>query len=231
MNSSIESKSRKLSNARLSKPEELDAFSKIRLSRHFLMRDFLYSSSATVRGIANTPEDPEMTVRAGKALCERVLEPLLTRFGPLAITFGYQCRQALDCYLPASARKLGPTSSNPHQWDRGTFGDAIYARVDVLPYAVEDGEVSRDEVGRWMMYELDIDLLMQWSRSNVFCITIGPKPRRVWLQWGDASLGEMRRTVFMGADFWQWTYPTLPAEMRPRFGPSHTGGSIRWSKT
>lgn len=210
---------------------DLDAFSRIRLSRNFLMRDFLYSSNAAARGIPNIPEKPEVAVRAGRALCERVLEPLRGKFGNFAITFGYQCREALERCLPVSSQKLGPTSSNPHQWDRGTFGDDIYARVDVLPYAVEDGAVSKEEVGRWLMYELDIDLLMQWSRSNVFCITIGPKPRRVWLKWGDSSRGEPRRTVFMGADFWQRQYPNLSAEQRPRFGPSHTGGSIRWSKT
>lgn len=211
--------------------EDLDAFSRIRLSRHFLMRDFLYSATATARGISNIPENPKQVVLAGRALCSRVLEPMWATFGPLAITFGYQCRQALECCMPVSARKLGPRSSNPHQWDRGTFGDEIYARVDVLPYAVEDGAASREEVGRWLMYELDIDLLMQWSRSNVFCITIGPKPRRVWLEWGDSSRGEPRRTVFMGADFWQRQYPNLEAAQRPRFGPSNTGGSIRWSKT
>ena len=126
---------------------------------------------------------------------------------------------------------MGPQSSSPHQWDRGTFGSEAYARVDIWPFAVEDGEVSKRDYGHWAMHNLDIDLLMQWTRSNVFCITIGPKPRRVWVEWGDISRGEPKQRVFMGADFWQRVYPTLPPSERPRFGPSHSGGAMRWSSS
>jgi hypothetical protein len=78
------------------------------------------------------------------------------------------------------------------------------------------------------MHHLDIDLLMQWTRSNVFCITISPKPRRVWLEWGDAKKGEPKQTTFMGAEYWQRVYPTLAEKDRPKFGPSCTGGAMQW---
>jgi hypothetical protein len=199
-----------------------------RLSANFILRDFLYSTSSAARGIPNTPDDAAMVIRSGRALCARVLEPLVAQFGTFAITFGYQCRQGIEAAMTASQRRLGPHSSNPHQWDRGTFGSEVYARVDIWPFAVEDGKVSKRDYGHWAMHNLDIDLLMQWTRSNVFCITISPKPRRVWIEWGDISRGEPKQRVFMGADYWQRLYPALPQSERPKYGPSHTGGALRW---
>ncbi len=106
--------------------------------------------------------------------------------------------------------------------------DAARKLVDILPFCVEDGEVSKHEFGHWLMHNLDIDLLMQWRRSNVFCITISPRPRRVWIGWGSSKLGEPRREMFMGAHYWNRIYPTLPKHDRPKFAPSCTGGSLQW---
>ena len=80
------------------------------------------------------------------------------------------------------------------------------------------------------MHALDIDLLMQWKRSNVYCITVSPKPRRVWLEWGSRRLGEPRQEVFMGTEYWTRQYPLLPPQERPRFGPSCTGGELQWRR-
>ena len=211
--------------------QNLEKVARTRLSKNFILRDFLYSTSSEVLGVSNTPDDPEMVIRAGKALCVKVLEPLLFEFGHLAITYGYQCRACADRAVSPAQLKSHPNVSNPHQWDRGTFGCEVYARVDVLPMCVEDGQVPKDQYGRWIMHNLDVDLLMQWTRSNVFCITIGPRPRRVWFEWGDASFGERRQRTLMGADYWQRVYPALPLTEQPKFGPSHTGGARNWRNT
>lgn len=206
---------------------EYEALARIRLSKNFILRDFLFSIEAASQGLSNYPEHPELVIAAGKALCEKILEPTLAHFGRFAITFGYQCRQAIEVHIPKSERS-NRHSSNPHMWDRKTWGNEIYARVDILPFCVEDGEVSRYDFGNWLLHNLDIDLLMQWSRSNVFCITTSPKPRRVWLEWGNPKLGEPRQRMLMGADYWQRIYPQLPEQERPKFAPSCTGGSMQW---
>ncbi len=59
----------------------LDDFGRERLSKHYFMRDFLYSEIASVHGIPNVPEDAELAVKAGKALCRNLLEPLRHVFG------------------------------------------------------------------------------------------------------------------------------------------------------
>lgn len=206
---------------------QYEDLARVRLSKNFILRDFLFSTEAAVLGLSNLPEDNEMVIRAGKALCEKVLEPILAQFGQFAITFGYQCREAIE-YGINPDKLTNPHSSNPHQWDRLTHGNEVYARVDILPFCVVDGEVSKHEFARWCMMNLDICLLMQWHRSNGCCITISPQPRRVWLEWGSSLMGEPRRTDHMGTHYWREIYPNLPEHERPKFAPSCTQGSLCW---
>lgn len=203
----------------------------MRLSKNFILRDLLFSTECSALGLSNYPEHPDVVIRAGRKLCERLLEPILEKFGRFSIIFGFQCREAVERHMSAKQRAENPRSSSPHQWDRGTFDDNVYARVDILPFCVEDGEVTKHEFGHWLMHNLDVDLLMMWKRSNVFCISISPKPRRVWFEWGNSALGQPIRETFMGSDYWKRIYPALPESERPKFAPSCTGGSVQWRRT
>ena len=211
-------------------PTQIEALARVRLSKNFILRDFLYSTECAARGFSNYPEDPDAVIRAAKALCEKVLEPVLAKWGRFFLTFAYQSRDGIEHGWSKAEREANPRSSNPHQYDRGSFGDEVYARIDILPVCVEDGLVTKHEFGHWLMHNLDLDLVMVWTRSNVFCITISPKPRRVWLQWGSPKLGEPKQEIFIGANYWQRVYPTLPQAQRPKFGPSCTGGCMQWQE-
>lgn len=70
--------------------DSLEKFGRIRLSKHFFMRDFLYSEISNFYGIHNIPENPELAVEAGKHLCEELLEPLNATFGRIAVRSGYR---------------------------------------------------------------------------------------------------------------------------------------------
>lgn len=54
------------------------------------MRDFLYSEVSAAHGIPNVPDDAELAVRAGKGLCENLLEPLRSIFGHVAIRSAFR---------------------------------------------------------------------------------------------------------------------------------------------
>ena len=207
---------------------KFDALARTRLSRNFVLRDFLFCSYSAANGLSNFPENPHAVIDAGRALCERILEPTLAQFGRFAITYGYQSRQSLDNELASTGKTVPRHSSSPHHWDRQTFGGEVYARVDILPFCVEDGEVTKHTYGHWLMHNLDVDLCMTWTRSNVFCLTISPRPRRCWIQWGRPSLGEPKQETVMGADYWLRIYPGLPPSERPRYAPSCTGGAMHW---
>ena len=207
--------------------QSLEVFSRTRLSQNFIMRDFLYNNYDSVAGISNIPRDRDFVIKSGKALCENVLEPILTKWGKFWITFGYQCKAGLEMADPKMKDK--PKGSSPHDWERGTYGKKIYCRVDIMPACVLDGEVSKKEFGEWCMDNLNIDLLMCWDKSDVFCITYSEYlPRRVFLKWVTYGAGDngSNRIDIRGENWWTRTYPKLPLENRPKYHPSMSGGKM-----
>lgn len=204
--------------------ENYDKWLRTRVSKNFMLRDFMFHAYGSIMGIPNIPEHPELIERSARELGEKVCEPVLAKFGSFAITYGYASREIMSSRWP----EIGPTKSSPHNWDRGTYGQKVYARMDILPYAVEDGEVSRADFGSWMMHNLDIDLLMQWDSSNVYCISVAPRPRRVWLEWCKNGSGDnhSNKRTYMGEKYWMKDYPALPQDKRPKFAPSFSGGKM-----
>ena len=69
--------------------DALEELGRVRLSRSFFMRDFLYSEIANFYGVQNVPENPDLAVEVGRHLCEELLEPLNATFGRLAIRSAY----------------------------------------------------------------------------------------------------------------------------------------------
>jgi len=70
--------------------QEYDNYTRTRLSKNFILRDFLYSSDSDFRGIRNSPQDREMVLRSARKLTSEILEPITERFGKIHITFAYQ---------------------------------------------------------------------------------------------------------------------------------------------
>ena len=78
------------------KPETvkaLDEFGRVRLSKHFFMRDFLFSDIASIHGLNNVPNDPDLAIEVGTRLCNELLEPLEERFGRIVIRSAYRSRE------------------------------------------------------------------------------------------------------------------------------------------
>jgi hypothetical protein len=96
-----------------------ETFGRARLSESFFMRDFLHSEIASINGMANLPDDPELAIAAGRGLCENLLEPLQDSFGRLAIRSAYRSpevngfgnRHGLSCASNERDRAR-------HIWDR-----------------------------------------------------------------------------------------------------------------
>lgn len=62
----------------------------MRLSAHFALAEFTRSESAKRHGVSNEPT-PEHLANL-KTLCEKVLEPIRMKFGPLNISSGYRSK-------------------------------------------------------------------------------------------------------------------------------------------
>jgi len=110
------------------KPDSVAAlteFSRVRLSKSFFMRDFLFSDIAAVHGLSNVPDDPDLAIAAGSRLCEELLEPLQDRFGRIAIRSAFRSCEVnrLGNEMQAAGKGGYNCASNEanfagHIWDR-----------------------------------------------------------------------------------------------------------------
>lgn len=71
----------------------------MQLSTHFTLAEFTRSESAKRHGVSNEPT-PEHLENI-KALCEKVLEPIRVKFGPINISSGYRSK-VLNHYIGGS---------------------------------------------------------------------------------------------------------------------------------
>ena len=97
---------------------DLERLGRVQLSRHFCMRQFLYSEIAAIHGIANIPDDPDLAIETGKRLCEAILEPIVELFGPIVVRSGYRS-SALNDFGFRNRLRCAANHKNKayHIWD------------------------------------------------------------------------------------------------------------------
>lgn len=126
----------------------LEDFGRTRLSRHFFMRNFLYSEIGNFHGIPNLPEDPGLAIAAGRRLAEDLLDPLVETFGPLAIRSGYRSPR-LNHFGATEVRPQKCASNEKarasHIWDSRDADGRMGACVSVaVPWFADRYAAGRD---------------------------------------------------------------------------------------
>ncbi|WP_226015959.1 hypothetical protein [Novosphingobium sp. FKTRR1] len=127
----------------------LTAFGRVRLSRSFFMRDFLFSDIAAIHGLGNVPDDPDLAIAAGTRLCEDLLEPLQDAFGRIAIRSAYR-----NCEVNALGNAKGYNCARNelnyagHIWDRRDAQGRMGATACVVVPAFVDAFADEEE-GNW----------------------------------------------------------------------------------
>ena len=119
--------------------EALEVFGRERLSKHFFMRDFLYSEISAVHGIPNIPSDPVLALDAGRSLCEHLLEPLHRTFGQVVVRSAYRSR-VVNAYGNEHGFKCGSNEWNrtKHIWDsRGKDKSMGATACIVIPWFID----------------------------------------------------------------------------------------------
>lgn len=95
----------------------LEDLGRVRLSKHFFMRDMLYSEIANHYGISNIPDDPDLAIAAGTRLCEELLEPIWAKLGRISIRSAFR-----SCEVNARGKDHNCASNEAnyaaHIWDR-----------------------------------------------------------------------------------------------------------------
>ncbi|MFZ6647725.1 hypothetical protein ACO0LO_18525 [Undibacterium sp. TJN25] len=159
-----------------------EEFGRARLSHSFFMRDFLYSEIASINGMANLPDNPDLAIAAGSALCQHLLEPLQATFGRLAIRSSYRspevnsfgCAHRLSC---ASNEK----NRARHTWDtRSKDGGMGALACIVIPWLVDRLEtgISWQAMAWWIHDNLPYSDLQFFPKLAAFNIGWHENPKR-----------------------------------------------------
>ena len=167
----------------------LDDFGRIRLSKSFYMREFLYSEIANLHGIPNIPDDPDLAIAAGTRLCTDLLEPLQEVFGRITIRSAYRS-PAVNGFGNAQqkAGKAGYScASNEanfagHIWDRRDAEGCMGATACIVVPAFADlYEAGMDwrAMAWWIHDHLPYSALYFFPKRAAFNITWREQPVRV----------------------------------------------------
>lgn len=158
-----------------------ETFSRTRLSKSFFMRDFLYSEIADIAGMSNLPDDPDLAIAAGRALCENLLEPLQDTFGRLAIRSSYRSPQ-VNAYGSFNRYNCASNQKNlaRHIWDRRSAGGMGAVACIVVPWLVDRMETGTtwEAMAWWIHDALPYSELQFFPRLLAFNIGWHETPKR-----------------------------------------------------
>lgn len=136
----------------------LEKLGQVRLSKHFFLRQFLYSEIAAHFAIPNLPSEPELAIKNGKRLCTDILEPILSRWGPIVVRSGYRS-PVVNALGAARGLKCASNAKNAglHIWDqRDESGRAGACACIVIPSLLDEARGA----DHWL-------IMADWLRSNV----------------------------------------------------------------
>ena len=157
----------------------LEDLGRVRLSKHFFLRDFLHSEIGNLHGIPNIPEDPDLAILHGRRLCEDLLDPLEETFGRIAVRSGYRAPELnrfgnenrLNC-----ARNDHPEEC--HIWDRAEGPQGIAGASIALPWFADQYAKGRDwrDLAWWVHDHLPYSEMWFFPKLAAFNISWRPEP-------------------------------------------------------
>lgn len=161
--------------------KSLDDLGRVRLSKHFFMREFLHSEIANFHGLQNIPETPDLAIENGRRLCTELLDPLEDTFGRVTVRSGYRSpgvnrfgnERGLSC-----ARNENPGEC--HIWDRHAGDDAVAGASIVIPWFADQYDRGRDwrDLAWWIHDHLPYSELFFFPKLCAFNIAWRPRPWR-----------------------------------------------------
>ena len=160
----------------------LEELGRIRLSKSFFMRDFLYSEIANLHGLSNIPEDPDLAIEADGRLCQELLEPLNATFGRIAIRSAYRS-SAVNGFGNANGHPCAKNEANyaDHIWDRrDAKGRKGATACIVIPWLADRVEAGADwrSMAWWIHDHLPYSTLYFFPIRAAFNIQWREEPER-----------------------------------------------------
>ncbi len=160
----------------------LEELGRARLSKSFYMRDFLHSEIADFHRIPNIPDDPDLAVAAGRALCAELLEPLNATFGRLAVRSAYRSSK-VNAFGARHRLSCASNKANyaAHIWDRRDAQGCMGATACVVvPWFADRYAEGADwrALAWWIHDHLPYSRLVFFPKLAAFNITWHERPAR-----------------------------------------------------
>lgn len=160
-----------------------EEFGRVRLSHHFYMRDFLLSEIGVMHGIPNVPDDPDTAIKAGRALCENLLEPLQETFGRIEIRSGYRAA-AINAFGNKRGLSCASNANDPafghHIWDQQVGGGLAAGATIVIPWFADQYARGRDwrDLAWWIHDHLPFSYICVFPRLCAMNLAWSSAPQR-----------------------------------------------------
>jgi hypothetical protein len=160
----------------------LEDFTRTRLSPSFFMRDFLYSEIATIQGMRNLPDNPDLAIAAGGQLCTVLLEPLQATFGRISIRSAYRS-PAVNHFGNTHFQSCANNAFDRgrHIWDQRDKDGAMGAMTTiVIPWLVDRVAAGGawTEMAWWIHDHLPYSELQFFPKLSAFNIGWHEAPKR-----------------------------------------------------
>lgn len=158
----------------------LERLGRVRLSKHFYLRNFLYSEIGNVHGMPNLPDDPDLMIAAGTRLAEDLLEPLVETFGPIEIRSAHRA-PTINAFGNArgySCASNAQTAAN-HIWDRRDAKGRMGACATVvIPWFADRYNTGRDwrDLAFWLRAHLIFHEVWFFPVNAAFNLTWREEP-------------------------------------------------------
>ncbi|RVT84605.1 hypothetical protein DXV76_12560 [Rhodobacteraceae bacterium CCMM004] len=180
----------------------LERLGRMRLSRHFYVRNFLNSEIGNLYGIPNLPDDPDLMIAAGRRLAEDLLEPLVETFGPIEIRSGYRSPR-VNAFGNARGHACAANDRNwaNHIWDRRDAEGRMGACVSVvIPWFADRYAAGEDwrVLAQWLhdhlpfhevwVFPINAALNLTWREAPERRVFSYVAPRGRWRPDPDAPL-------------------------------------------
>ena len=161
--------------------KSLENLGRVRLSKSFFMRDFLYSEIANFHGKQNIPVTPDLAIANGRHLCEELLEPLNATFGRIAVRSAYRS-PSINELGNAMGHNCGSNEKNNagHIWDTpNKTGHGAMACV-IVPWFTDRNADGADwrALAYWIHNHLPYSVLQFFPNLCAFNIGWHEQPRR-----------------------------------------------------
>ena len=160
----------------------LEELGRVRLSKSFYMREFLYSEIANFYGKPNIPDDPDLAIAAGQRLCEELLEPLNATFGRIAVRSAFRsCEINEFGNLNDLKCSMNEKSFADHIWDRRDVDGNMGATASVvIPWFADRYEAGADwrSLAWWIHDHLPYSSLYFFPQLAAFNIQWRENPER-----------------------------------------------------